>query len=88
MKMVKLDDFLDEKISFIKMDIEGAELLALKGARLCIRKYKPKLAICLYHKALDFLEITNYVKELVPEYTVSIRKHSKGIYGTVLYAHL
>ena len=81
-----LDDFYNEGISFIKMDIEGYELRALKGARKTIVDFKPKLAICLYHKALDIFEITSYIKQLVPEYQVIIRHHYYGFYETVMYA--
>ncbi len=66
----------------IKMDIEGAELDALKGAAKTIQKYKPELAICIYHKLEDVYAIPNYIKELVPEYRCIIR----GDNHTVLYA--
>ena len=81
-----LDEFYNEKISFIKMDIEGYELRALKGARKTIVDFKPKLAICLYHKALDIFEITSFIKQLVPEYKIIIRHHSSEFDDTVLYA--
>jgi FkbM family methyltransferase len=57
-----------KKIDFIKMDIEGAEMNALKGALVTIKKFRPKLAIALYHSAEDFERIPLLIKEMVPEY--------------------
>lgn len=77
-----------ERVTFIKMDVEGAELESLKGAKETIIKDKPKLAICIYHKPDDLIEIPCFVKELVPEYKLYIRHHSNGAGETVLYAVL
>ncbi|MFI3177671.1 MAG: FkbM family methyltransferase, partial [Eubacteriales bacterium] len=84
-----LDHLLDGRpITFLKMDIEGAELCALEGAKETIRKYKPKLAISIYHKPEDLIEIPMYIKKLVPEYRLYVR-HYKWHHGeTVLYAIL
>lgn len=72
--------------TFIKMDIEGAEMEALKGAKNLIKKNKPKLAICIYHSNEDMHRIIRYVHELVPEYKLYVRNHSGEALDTVLYA--
>ena len=57
-KTLSIDDFVERnkvsKVNFIKMDIEGAESYALKGAVNTIKKFKPKLAIAIYHSMDDF----------------------------------
>ena len=52
----------------VKMDIEGAEVEALKGAEKIIRTYKPQLAICIYHKPEHLYEVVFLLKKFVPEY--------------------
>ena len=83
--MVKIDDIAPDA-TFIKMDIEGAELNALKGAENTIRDNVPKLAIRIYHQLNDLWEIPIYLSEIVPEYNFFVRHHSKGLAETVLYA--
>lgn len=83
----KLDDILKgEKVTFIKMDIEGAEVGALKGGSHIIKKQTPKLAICIYHSPEDMLEIPMQIKELVPEYRIYIRHYTDMMLETVCYA--
>ena len=77
-----------DKVTFIKMDIEGSEMEALKGAENVIKRDKPRLAICIYHKPEDLYEIPFWVKETVPEYKLYIRHHSNLQNETVLYATL
>lgn len=86
--VMPIDEAIDEgdKVTFIKMDVEGSELESLKGAEKIIRRDKPKLAICIYHKPEDMWTIPLYIKELVPEYKLYIRHHSNGEVETVLYA--
>lgn len=86
--VVALDTYAKEFPTIIKMDIEGFELEALKGAETIIRSLKPKLAICIYHKTLDFYEIPLYLKSLVPEYKFKVRQHEPGFCETVLYAYV
>ncbi len=87
-QVVRLDDYIDRCPTFIKMDIEGAELDTLRGAEQTIKTLKPKLAISIYHKWLDFYEIPAYLKILVPEYKFKVRHHSRCLYDTVLYAYV
>lgn len=76
--------------TIIKMDIEGAELSALKGFSNTIKCYKPKLAICLYHRVEDYWTIPIYIHNLVPQYKLYVRNGSdcNNNNETVLYATL
>lgn len=83
----RLDEELkDKKVTFIKMDIEGAEKEALLGAEKIIREQKPKLAISIYHKNEDIWEIPSLILEMNPEYRFYIRHYSFRFAETVLYA--
>ena len=70
------------------MDIEGAELASIKGAKGLIQKYRPKMAVCIYHKKEDLWEIQEYLKELVPEYKFYMRAYDDTATELVLYAIL
>jgi len=86
---VLLDEVLkNEKVTFIKMDIEGAEPQALCGAQGIIKTQKPTLAICIYHDFKHLWEIPLCIKKLVPEYKIYLRHHTKLEYETVCYATL
>ena len=76
----------DEQVTFIKMDIEGAEIEALKGAEKTIKRCKPKLAICIYHEYEHLYKIPMMIKEMVPEYKLYMRHHSDTSSETVIYA--
>jgi FkbM family methyltransferase len=83
----RIDDFFaDTPFSFIKMDIEGAELDALKGAANTIRRYQPTLAICIYHKPDDIWEIPLYIHQQFPFYSLYARTHQYDGLDFVLYA--
>ena len=72
--------------TFIKMDLEGAEQRALKGAEQTIKRNTPKLAICIYHSDEDMIKIIDYLHNLVPEYKLYVRHHSTAAIETVVYA--
>jgi FkbM family methyltransferase len=88
-RLVALDSYLSEaerkEISYIKLDVEGSELEALKGMQETIVKYKPKLAICIYHLPYDAWEIPLFIHQLNPEYKLYIRQH-QPVCETVCYA--
>jgi len=85
-----IDDFLEknkiDKIDFIKMDIEGAELDALKGSENAIRKFRPKLAISVYHNLEHFYSIPNYLDSLQLGYKYYLDHHTIHNEETILYA--
>ena len=86
-QVMSIDHLLKgEKATFIKMDIEGAELKALKGAENTIKTFYPKLAISVYHKWVDLIEISEYLMRIAPDYHYAIRTHTSSFSETVLYA--
>lgn len=83
----RLDDLLgDRPVTFLKMDIEGSELAALRGAERIIREQRPKLAICVYHKPEDMWEIPGFILNCHPDYKLYLRHYSISYTETVLYA--
>ncbi|QSZ68030.1 FkbM family methyltransferase [Methanofollis aquaemaris] len=85
-----LDRYVEEtgldRVDFIKMDIEGAELPALAGAEKSIREFRPDLAISVYHRADDLTEVPIFLASLVPEYRMYLRHYTPGPDESVLYA--
>jgi FkbM family methyltransferase len=85
--VVSLDDVLiNEPVNLIKLDIEGAEVDALKGARRLIEKFRPNLAICLYHFPGHLWSIPLWVRELDLGYRLYYRVHQHNSFDGVLYA--
>jgi FkbM family methyltransferase len=82
---VSMDDYILESVSYIKMDLEGWELQALKGARRHIVEDHPKLAISVYHAPSDFWRIPEYILGLRDDYKVYLRHYSEGWSESVLY---
>lgn len=83
----RLDGLLgDRPVTFIKMDIEGSELAALRGAERIVREQRPKLAVCVYHKPEDIWEIPEFILDCRPDYKLYLRHYSITHTETVLYA--
>jgi FkbM family methyltransferase len=87
-KTVTIDEIVGtEDVGFMKFDIEGSEYNALLGAKETIKRCKPKLAVCVYHKIEDIMELTKLVYMLNPDYNLKLRHYSSGCYETILYAY-
>lgn len=69
----------------IKMDLEGWEMAALRGARNVIAQHRPSLAICLYHNLSDMWTIPHLIKEICPQYRFWCKKNAPFV-EFVLYA--
>ena len=81
-----LDDVLEgKKITFIKMDIEGAEYEALQGARKLIMENRPRMAISVYHKFEDFVTLADLVLKMHPDYRIAFRHYGYDDLETVMY---
>jgi FkbM family methyltransferase len=74
------------RLDMIKMDIEGAELNALQGAAKSIRKFRPKLAISLYHNVQDFVTVPQFLASLGVPYKYYLEHHTIYENETVLFA--
>ena len=87
---LSIDDLVETKaiahVDFIKMDIEGSELQALRGAIKTIKRDQPEMAICIYHKIMDFVEIPEFILSLNVGYRLFIRHYTIYEEETVLYA--
>ena len=88
-EMITIDKYCNDnniKPNFIKMDIEGSELLALQGGINTIINCRPQLAISIYHCDGDFINIPLYLDENLENYVYKLGHYSPDINESVLYA--
>ncbi len=89
-QVVTIDDYVESArlahVDFVKMDIEGSEPKALEGARETLRRWRPKLAISLYHRPPDLTQIPLWVDNLGLGYRLYLDHHTIHQEETVLYA--
>lgn len=76
----------DRRVTFIKMDVEGAELESLKGAENVIMRDHPRLAISIYHSDKDMVDIIDYIANKYPFYKLFVRHYTNFFADTLCYA--
>jgi FkbM family methyltransferase len=82
----RLDDELD-KLTFLKMDVEGYEARTLEGAAGLIGRQRPRIAACVYHYAQDLLDVVAQLDKSAGDYHLRLRQHNASyFYDLVLYA--
>lgn len=82
-----LDELLaGESPTFLKLDVEGSELAALKGGRAMLTRAKPAAAVCLYHRPADIWEIPLFLRDALPGHRMALRIHSSDGFELVGYA--
>jgi FkbM family methyltransferase len=86
-EVVPLDELpLESPPTYLKMDIEGMEPAALRGARRLIRENAPALAICVYHRLEHVWEVPLAIEEIRPGYAFYLRRYSQWPWDIVCYA--
>lgn len=72
--------------TYIKMDVEGAELEALAGASELLRRHHPVLAICTYHRSVHLWQIPNLIRSITSDYQIFLRRYGEECWEGVCYA--
>ena len=81
-KAMTIDEIVQDlpRVDFIKMDIEGAERAALLGAKASIARWKPRMALCIYHLDDDPQVIQKRVLAIHPGYKVLTRARAQAYF--------
>jgi FkbM family methyltransferase len=82
--------FFNTEINYVTLDVEGAEINSLLGMESTIAKYKPDLAICIYHKPDDWWLIPKIIFHMAIKHSINykfyLRVHFKHAQDSILYA--
>jgi len=88
---ITLDSFIEKeklnKVDFIKLDVEGAELEVLKGAMETIKRFRPKMAISVYHKPDDIITILKFISEILPDARFYLSHKFYELSETILFVN-
>ena len=71
---ISVDSLNLDKVDYVKYDVEGAELEALKGSDKTILRCRPTLLVSLYHRSRDIFSLVNYLREKYPFYAMKLRR--------------
>jgi FkbM family methyltransferase len=84
---VPLDEIMaNHEPTFIKMDVEGAEPQAIRGARGILNAHRPVLAACVYHKSQHLWEIPALIRDISPHHQIFLRRYAEDCWELVCYA--
>lgn len=87
---VTIDGVVEEqrlgRVDFIKMDIEGGEVDALRGAEETLKRFTPRLAISVYHRPHDLPDIATLIRQACPVYRLYLSHKPPGLSDTILFA--
>ena len=72
--LIRIDSISDERLDYVKYDVEGAEMEALIGSEKAIEKFHPDLLVSVYHRSEDIFKIVNYILQKYPFYSLFIRR--------------
>ena len=75
-----------ENPTFIKLDIEGDEIAALRGGLNTLQRCQPVVAVCLYHRPEDLWTIPQFLHEALPQHKMFLRAHAWDGFELVVYA--
>lgn len=81
----RLDDVIKSSVTLIKMDIEGAEISALEGAKQTIISNHPRIAVSVYHCVDDLWKIPMKVLSIRDDYNIFLRHYTENVTETVMY---
>ncbi len=82
-----LDELLDGRTpTFIKMDVEGAEMDALLGGARVVASTGPSLAVCVYHRPDHLWTVPLQLRRMLPRHRVYLRPHGYEGWDLVCYA--
>ena len=73
-KCLRLDSIEREKTDYIKFDVEGGEMRALRGSEKIIISDKPTMLVSVYHRSSDIFAIANFIKSNYPFYKIYLRR--------------
>ncbi|MEW7997080.1 MAG: FkbM family methyltransferase [Candidatus Thiodiazotropha endolucinida] len=80
-----IDNLIESRVSYIKMDIEGIELDAIDGAVETILEFHPIIAVAVYHHSSDLRTIPRRILEIRDDYKIFIRHYTEGVVETIMY---
>lgn len=84
-RVAPLDAYADVPFTFLKLDVEGAEGAVLAGARKIIEAHHPRIAVSVYHRPGDMVDIADQVLAVRSDYDVALRHYTEGFTETVMY---